>query len=85
MLAQKGYLVFSEAKNDSDQTLQHVWFSQKFVVEGYILVISCCVSHSSNFLGFVRVDDKMLWQVPLNLFSGFVQFNLLDFLEITSS
>ena len=35
--------------------------------------------------GFVRVDDRMMWQVPLKFVSGFVKFKLLDFADITSS
>ena len=49
-----------------------------------VMLLCCHVANSSELLGFVRVDDRMMWQVPLTLVSGFVQFNLLDFADITS-
>ena len=35
--------------------------------------------HSSKFFWFMWVDDRMMWQVPLKLTSGFVLFNLKIF------
>ena len=48
------------------------------------MVFLCRVEHSSEFLGFVRADDTIMWQLPLKLVSEFVQFNLVDFTDITS-
>ena len=53
------------------------------VVEGYASIPCCCVAQSSDFRGFMRNDERVMWQLPLKLVSGFVQFKLFNFADIT--
>ena len=53
-------------------------------VESYTLLFCCRDAHYSDFLGFIRVNDKMLWQIPLSLVSGFLRLILFKLADVTS-
>ena len=58
--------------------MQKVWFREKFVDQGYSMTFGCWIAFFSDFLGFTRGNDKMVWQIPLSVVSGIVQFNFAN-------